>query len=523
MKNSSPPLFVGLDVSTQGCKLVAIDTGASRVVHVDSLNYDTDLPEFGTRNGVVQGRAEGVSESDPKMWVEAVNRLLDRLSRSGVPTESIRAMAVSGQQHGLVALDAEGRLSRPYSKLWNDFSTAEECALLTEKVGGQAAMIHEVGNSQRTGYTAAKILHFLREDPEAFHRTRTFFLVHNYINWYLTGGVRVMEPGDASGMALWHPGRRAWSKKVLDAIHPSLEDKLPEIRSSTESIGVIAPQLAARFGFSADCLVGAGSGDNMCGALGTGNVRPGVVTVSLGTSGTAYAFSETPFIDPEGEIAAFCDATGHYLPLLCVSNMAGGYNVVLKKYGLSHEAFNNLLHKTRPGNGGRILLPWYEGERTPDLPQAAPLCFGFGLDDFVPELLCRAVLEGAVLNLQAGFGRMPVRVDELRVTGGLSKSPAWCQMLADVFEAQVVPIHGEGAALGAALHAAWTWGMETGEGSALEPLVAAFVKTDAVERFTPIPENVPVYRLQKRLFAALSARIRGLEGEDPFALRQGLL
>lgn len=154
-----------------------------------------------------------------------------------------------------------------------------------------------------------------------------------------------MEPGDTSGMALWHPAKQQWSKKVIEAIDPHLIEKLPPVKPADQTIGNIAPHLAEKFGFDPACKIDAGSGDNMYGAIGTGNVQPGIVTISLGTSGTAYSFMEQPFIDPEGEIAAFCDATGHYLPLLCVSNLANGYNLFLKQFNLSHQQFNELLQK----------------------------------------------------------------------------------------------------------------------------------------------------------------------------------
>ncbi|HDQ45088.1 MAG TPA: xylulokinase [bacterium] len=512
-------LYAGLDVSTQGCKLVVIDVASGGVVFVDAVQYDTDLPQYGTKNGVRQNQPEGVSESDPNMWIEAVETVISRLRASDVPIAQIRCISVSGQQHGLVSLDASGRLTRPYGKLWNDFSTLEECRVLTEKAGGDEAMIREVGNTQRTGYTAPKIFHMVRHEPDVYAKTATLFLVHNYINFYLTGGVRVMEPGDGSGMALWHPGTRKWSDKVIRMIAPDLASKLPEIRPSDETIGTVAPDLVKRFGFSPDCRIDAGSGDNMYGAVGTGNVEPGIVTISLGTSGTAYTMMEKPYIDPKGEIAAFCDSTGRWLPLLCVSNLANGYNEILKIHGIGHDQFEQIVRKTEPGNAGRILIPWYVGERTPDVPQASPVYFGFGLDDFTQDKLCRAVVEGHILNLYDGFRRMPVKAREIRVTGGLSKSEIWCQTIADVFEAEAVPVEGEGAALGAALHAAWVWQKENGEPTPLSDIVAPFVIFDESRRKNPIPENVRVYKKQKVLFSALSARIRGAGGEDPFALR----
>jgi xylulokinase len=522
----SETLFAGLDVSTQGTKLVIVDPAGSDVVFVGAVNYDTDLPRYGTKNGVIQNQAEGASESDPAMWIEAVHRVFQQAKDAGVPMGAVRCISVSGQQHGLVSLDAAGNLTRATSKLWNDFSTAEECAVLTRRVGGLKAMIRETGNSQRTGYTAAKIFHMRRHEPQAFRRTATFFLVHNYVNWVLTGGrdggVRVMEPGDASGMALWNPKTGRWSKKTLDAIDPTLAKRLPAIRPSDASIGRIGAEFVTAYGFPADCRVDAGSGDNMYGAVGTGNVRPGTVTVSLGTSGTAYTFMTKPYVDPTGEIAAFCDSTGHYLPLLCVSNLANGYNEILRLHGLSHDGFNALVRNTQPGNRGRILLPWYVGERTPDLPAAAPVYFGFGLDDFGPQVLSRAVLEGHVLNLYEGFCRMPVKPKEIRLTGGMSKSEAWCRTIADVFEAETVPVEGEGAALGAALHAAWVWTKESGKAGRsvkLEDVVRPFIRLDETHRMKPDPANVAVYRDMKKAYFALSGRVRGIGGDDPFVLR----
>jgi sugar (pentulose or hexulose) kinase len=273
---------------------------------------------------------------------------------------------------------------------------------------------------------------------------------------------------------------------------------------------------------SPECLVDAGSGDNMYGAVGTGNVAAGILTVSLGTSGTAYTVLEEPFIDPTGEIAAFRDSTGQHLPLVCVSNMANGYDALLAQFGLSHQEFDAIVARTLPASGGRVILPWYVGERTPDLPAAAPVYFGFGSGDFVPEVLCRAVLEGHVLNLREACLRLPVQAREIRVTGGLSTSPSWCQAIADIFEASVIPVAGEGAALGAAIHAAWVWHRETGQPRELADVAAPFVILDEARRRKPAPGHRTRYRLLERLFRALSRRVQGLGGEDPFELRQRL-
>ena len=170
-----------------------------------------------------------------------------------------------------------------------------------------------------------------------------------------------------------------------------------------------------------------------------------------------------------------------------------------------------------------MLVPWFTGERTPDIPLATPLYLGFGLEDFTDENLCRAVLEGHILNLYEGFRRMPVETREIRLTGGLAKSESWCQTIADVFEAETVPVEGEGAALGAALHAAWVWYKELGHAIPLEEVIEPFVILDEKRRKKPKRDNIGVYRIQKRLYHSLSNRVRQGEGEDPFQLRDALL
>ena len=522
-------LFAGWDVSTQSAKLLVIDADTRQIVFNKAINYDNDLPHYKTKEGAIQGLGEGASESDPNMWLEAMNALLKQLAESSVNQRDILSMSVSGQQHGLVALDKEGNLSRSRSKLWNDFSTQAECDLLTEKVGGLDTMVKEVSNSQRTGYTAAKIFHIYRHEREIYDNTATFFLVHNFINYYLTGGknggVKVMEPGDTSGTALYNIATGQWSDRVINAIDPGLKAKLAPVRPSTKSIGKISKELVERYGLNPDCDIDAGTGDNMYGAVGTGNVTPGIVTISLGTSGTAYTYLEQPFVDSTGEIAGFCDSTGHYLPLLCVSNLANGYNDILKIYGISHAEFSDIVKLSPVGNNGRLIVPWYQGERTPDVPLGAPTYFGFGLADLTKkEAVCRGVLEGHLLNLYDGFKRMPVKPSEIRLTGGISRSVAWREAIANMFNAETVAVEGEGAAMGAALHALWVHENERGRAISLAEVVAPYVKLDESTRVKPNAQDAATYQTLSREFSALSARLRNhATTDDPFRLRKELV
>lgn len=519
------PIFLGIDVSTQGCKVLCIDPAAGETTYLAGVNYDTDLSEYRTLNGAIKTEDAALSESDPNMWIDALHLLFRKMTAERFPMERIRGIAVSGQQHGLVSLDIDGNLTRNSSKLWNDYSTQAECDLLTEKLGGTAAMIRAVGNSQRPGYTAGKIFHMYRHESAAAARTSTFFLVHNFINWYLTGGkkggVRVMEPGDVSGMALRHPAASEWSQEVCKAISADLVGKLPPVKPADEMIGYISAELIDRYGFSADCQIDAGNGDNMYGAVGTGNITPGIVTISLGTSGTAYTVFDQPYVDPDGEIAAFCDSTGKFLPLLCVSNLANGYNQILQQFDLSHADFTRVISETPPGNRGRMIFPWFSGERTPDLPNANPVYWGFGLEDFTMPVLCRAVLEGHLLNLYDGYRKMPVNASEIRLTGGLSQSDAWRQTIADIFETETVPVAGEGAALGAAVHAAWVYFKQQDPAYPLQALTDQFVKTEESARKKP--RHTDTYRHLKSAFSEISQRLRQRSGKaNPFQIFQEL-
>ena len=513
-------LFAGVDVSTQGQKIVIIDLEKRSVIYSDSINYDIDLPKYNTLNGVLKDTDFGVSESNPNMWIDSLHRLFERLKTSSYIIQSIKAISIAGQQHGLVAIDKDGNLAKSTSKLWNDFSTAEECEVLTKEIGGPEQMITEVANSQRTGYTASKIFHMYRNERELYDKTDHFLLVHNYINWYLTGGKIAMEEGDASGTGIWDPVTKTWSENLMNIISDDLVSKLPIVSSATKSIGYISNSLANQYGFDLECRIDAGSGDNMYSALGTGNIEPGTVTISLGTSGTAFTILDQPFVDKDGEIACFCDSTGKYLPLLCISNMAGGYNTFLEENNLSHADFEALLTQTPPGNNGNIIIPWYSGERTPDIPEACPIYFGFQYEEMNIKSIARGLIEGHVLNLFAGFSKMPVKPDIIHLTGGLSQSKSWCQMIADIFDCETVPVKGEGAALGAAIHAAWVWKNENGLSCDLAQLVNPFIIFEEGLRCKPDKKNVKVYQNLFLSYEAVVKRVRGLEGSDPFKLRK---
>jgi sugar (pentulose or hexulose) kinase len=321
-----------------------------------------------------------------------------------------------------------------------------------------------------------------------------------------------MEYGDASGTALLDVRKRKWSDAALAAIDPDLAAKLPPLISSDQPAGTLAAATARELGLSTDVLVSAGGGDNMMGAIGTGNTRPGVITASFGTSGTIYACAPKPVVDPQGEIAAFCDSTNRWLPLLCTMNVTVATEMVRKDFDWDIKKFDGTVARTAPGSGGLILLPYLEGERTPNVPDGTGVFFGVSPKTFNAASFARASMEGVTLGMNYGLRRLAelgVAPTQIRATGGGAKSRVWRQIMADVFNAQVVTLRvSEGAAYGAALQALWCWRRQQGESIAIEELTDTFVSLNTAETAEPDARNAALYAELQALQDGMSRALR---------------
>ncbi len=492
--------FLGVDNGTQSTKTIIVDGETGQVVAKAAKGY-----------GLVEGLPPGHKEQDPTVWIDALHETMKQaLHEAKIDSRNVRAIGVSGQQHGLVPLDEKGKVIRPV-KLWNDTSTLDECNILTRKLGGKKAVIEYLGLTIPPGFTASKVLWLKRHEPANYERLSTILLPHDYLNFYLTGR-KVMEYGDASGTALMNVRTRKWRKEVLDAIDPNLLEKLPPLQGSDKPAGTIREEIAEKIGFRNDVLVSAGGGDNMMGAIGTGNTREGIVTASLGTSGTIYAYSDKPVVDPSGEIAAFCDSTNAWLPLLCAMNVTVATEFVRNMFKLSHDELSDVVEKTPPGSDGLILLPYFEGERTPNIPDGTGLFYGLNSETFDKEHFGRAAMEGVTLGMNYGLNRMKslgIKPSQIRLTGGGSKNAAWRQIAADVFDAEVVCLEtDEGAAYGAALQAMWTYKNSIGEKTSIQELTDRYVKVDEETLTNPKPVNVEVYRELQEIQDNVSLALR---------------
>lgn len=480
-------LFIGIDSGTQGVKIVILSREQKRLkaaAHAAHQIIETPL---------------GGREQDPRWWTVACEQALDEiLGNPDIDRTQIKAIGVSGQQHGLVPVDARGEVIRP-AKLWCDTETAPQCNVLTERAGGEKAVLDAIGNRIIAGYTASKVLWLKEREPQNYERLDKVLLPHDYLNYWLTGQYK-MECGDASGTAFFDIRRRHWSDALLNAIDDSgrLRTCLPEIIAADEPCGKLHPQRAEAWGLSGDVLVSAGGGDNMMAAIGTGNVRQGRVTASLGTSGTIYAFSETPVVDPQGELAAFCSSSDGWLPLVCTMNVTVATEQIRALLGLDLEDFNLNIEKSPPGANGLLLLPFFNGERTPDLPMAKASLTGMTPLNFTPENLARAGMEGATLGLRYGLSVMErngIQAEEIRLVGGGAKSRIWRQMVADIFAVPVVtPKETEAGALGAALQAMWCYCNQKEANASIEDICDVYIELDPNNRAEPDPSTSSEYK-----------------------------
>jgi xylulokinase len=437
-------VFLGIDCGTQSTKALILDGDSSaQTLRVGSSAHD--LIE----------RPDGTREQHPDWWVRALIDAVGQAVEAAGPAE-VAGIGVSGQQHGLVCLDAKDRPTRA-AKLWNDTTTEHDCNVLTERLGGMQAVLDLTGNAFLPGYTAPKISWLRRMEPETYRSTTRMCLPHDFLNHWLTGEF-VTEPGDASGTAYFDVRSRRYRPEVLNALDPDRNwtTALPAVVESLSAIGGLTPAAAGALKLAAGIPVSAGGGDNMCAALGTGATRAGPVIVSLGTSGTAFSYSPTPALDPKGEAAAFCDSSNAWLPLACTLNAGDAADWIRDLFEISHEELDAVLNRAKPGARGLSFLPYLNGERTPSYPGGSGVFAGLrhwhSRDDLV-----RAVIEGVTFGLDyalAALRRSGIEPTEVRLVGGGARSDAWGQLCADIFGIPVMrPVVTESAALGAALQA----------------------------------------------------------------------
>ena len=445
------PLVAGVDSSTSACKVEVRDADTGELVASGRAPHPATNPPR--------------SEQRPDDWWSAFEVACGQAELDGRHRPA--AVAIGGQQHGMVVVGPDGGVLRP-AKLWNDTESAADADALVEALGA-GSWAAACGSVPVASFTITKLRWLRRTEPATFARVAGVRLPHDWLTSRLTGAATT-DRGDASGTGWWSPAEGRYRTDLLDLVDDGLPwaDLLPTVLGPTDAAGEWR-----------GAVVGPGTGDNMAAALGLG-LGPGDVLLSLGTSGTACTVSERPTADPSGIVAGFADATGRFLPLVCTLNATKVTDVIARLLGVDLDGLDRLALAAPAGAGGLVLVPHFDGERTPNRPGATGLLTGLR-SDAEPELLARAAVEGVVCNLLAGADHLPEGDGRLVLVGGGARSAAYRRVVADLTGRPVeLPAADELVALGAAAQAAavlagtglddvvGAWGLRGG-GTVVEP------------------------------------------------------
>ncbi len=494
--------FLGIDVSTTGAKALLVDEkGRVAASATTALTLQTPKPLW--------------SEQDPHEWWQGTAASIRKaLSDAGAKGQDVAAVGLTGQMHGLVLLDGQRNVLRP-AILWNDQRTGAECDEIERRVG-RSRLIREVGNVALTGFTAPKILWVRNHEPAVYAKARLVLLPKDYVRLRLTGEA-AMDKADGSGTILFELKARTWSRLVLEKLDIPAE-WLPPTFEGPEVTGKVTAEAAAETGLSAGTPVMAGGGDQSAGAVGTGAVRPGVVSLTLGTSGVVFATTDAPLVEPEGRLHAFCHAVPGRWHFMGVTLAAAGSLQWYHDTLTPKESFDGVVAEAGEapaGSEGLLFMPYLSGERTP---YPDPLARGSFVGLTVRHRrahLTRAVLEGVAFSMKdcfsllqgAGLGA----VKEVRIAGGGAKGPLWRRIVASALGLPMVTVNStEGAAYGAALLGAVGSGAWPSVESACDATIAVTGRDEPVADWSKAYEAL--YPRYRELYGALKPTYDKLPG-----------
>jgi len=494
--------FLGIDVGTTGCKALLIDEKGQLVAQASA-----EYPLFTPR--------PNWAEQNPEDWWQGTLQAWRKVfSASGIDPKSLAGVGLTGQMHGSVFLDERGEVLRP-AILWCDQRTDRECAEITQRVGREKLM--EINcNPVLPGFTAPKIIWVKNNQPEVYQKINRVLLPKDYIRFCLTGEFAT-DVSDASGTSLFDVPRRTWSQEIIELLELN-PDWFPPCFESPEVTGFVRQEIREMFGLREKVAVVAGGGDNAAGAVGTGIVRPGLVSASLGTSGVVFAFSDQVKVDQEGRVHTFCHAVPGKWHVMGVMLAAGGslrwFRDVL---GKEEQAVSSFLEKdvyqvltegaalAEAGAEGLIFLPYLTGERTPHAdPYARGVFFGLTLKHRKNEMV-RSVLEGVTFGMRDSFEiikEMGIPIEEVRAIGGGARSPLWRKIQASIYQVPLSRVRvDEGPAFGAALLAA------VGQGGFSSVEEACEKTVSVIDREQPDPKMMTdyqeLYAIYRDLYPAL--------------------
>ena len=417
-------LVAGVDSSTQSVKVVVRDADSGELIREARAPHP-----------------EGTAV-DPRFWWSALSTALEGM------LDGVSAIAVAGQQHGMVALDSVGEPVRD-ALLWNDTRSATAADDLVREWGGPQAWADAVGSVPVAAFTVSKARWLAQHEPDNAARAESMMLPHDYLTWRLAGcpDVATTDRGDVSGTGYWSPATGEYRHDLLELAF-GRQLRLPRVAAPAEIVGETAAGIA----------IAPGTGDNMGAGLAL-ELAPGDVVVSLGTSGTAFACSSLPSADPSGAVAGFADATGRFLPLVCTLNAARILTSTAVMLGVGFDELAELALSAQAGSGGLVLLPYFDGERTPNLPDATGSLHGITRSNYTPANIARSAYEGMLCGLSDAVDalvNMGVKPGRIMLVGGAAANSAVAQVAATLFDAPIeIPTPGEYVADGAARQAAW--------------------------------------------------------------------
>ena len=482
--------FLGIDLGTSSVKIIVMNE-EGKVVESVSKSYNVSYPE------------NGWAEQNPEdWWKETKNGISEILKNGKVNADEITGISFSGQMHGLVLLDSNNEVLMP-AMLWCDQRTQAQCDYLNKEFG-QDKLSKYTGNMALTGFTLPKVLWVKENRPEIYKKIEHMMLPKDYISFKLTGTF-ASDVSDASGTLMFDVGNRKWSKELLELLDID-EKTLPTVYESSQVVGTVSETAAKEIGLSTKTLVIAGAGDQAAGAVGTGTVDSGVLSVALGTSGVVFACDEKFTVDKNNRLHSFCHANGkwHQMGVMLSAASSLQWWVDNVNSDLPGDPFEILLaeaEKAKVGSNGLLFLPYLMGERTPySDPNAKGSFIGLSITHQRGDMT-RAILEGVCFGLRDSLEilkSLNVEVKEVRVSGGGSKSKLWRQILADIFNVEVNVINSkEGPAYGAAILASVGCGLYGTVDEACKALINITSTTK------PIPENIEKYDKQYKVYSSL--------------------
>jgi xylulokinase len=448
---------------------LVIDFYNKKVLYKYSVNYDQDLPRYNTKNGIYISEDGKVVHSNPLMWIDALELLLNNLVESGLPIQLIKVITGSGQQHGtvylnktfedtLTSLDEKLPISsqlkhiftRRTSPIWMDSSTSKQCDEIRKKLGGKEATIKITGSNTFERFSGPQIRKFFQEDPKNYAKTSIIHLISSFLSSILLGKNSPIDHGDGAGMNLMNIKVKQWDKKALEATAPDLLNKLPPLSPSNIVLGNISNYFIKKYGFSSETKLIPWSGDNPSSLIGVGVTQKGSIAISLGTSDTYFAYMKELFYDFKGEGHIFGAPTGDYMSLICYKNGSLAREKIKNKFNLNWKEFSEILTKTPPGNNGKIMLPYFFPEIVPLI--LKPYVFRFGFDENDREGNVRAIIEAQFLSMKLHSEWIEEKPIQIYATGGASENNEILQVAADIFNKDIIKFDiTNSAALGAAI------------------------------------------------------------------------